>query len=256
MKEVPLPCYASAFCCYDGEVYVALGNNTITKVDSNYELQEPFIQCSGVPRSIRVYKDRIYVLGDGLHFVAVYDMFGKLRSHWKFSDYGYTCGLLEVTSNHVVVPVCERTLQEAAKSFLLLYYHNGILHRKVSCPSLSTYTCSVSLHLCSEDTVIIADYNEFCLTKVCIKTGDVLWKNTHVWKPIFVTGYAGLYALAASTGENAIQVLDIKTGEKAGVIKNLTAGFPSYIDCFNETLITGNYRTQSLFFYHINDKCT
>ena len=107
LKSVQLPAEPLSVCHYKGSTYVGLDNNTVARIDSNYQLYESFITCSGHVYSIVICKDLVYMLvrdGSAPFIVRVCDIYGKEIVRWNHSkDYGYRCNLLIIVSDQVVI---------------------------------------------------------------------------------------------------------------------------------------------------------
>ena len=48
-------------CEYKEDIYVGLDNNRVARIDSNYQVYESFIRCTGRVESVSVYKDSLNV---------------------------------------------------------------------------------------------------------------------------------------------------------------------------------------------------
>ena len=122
LKEVKLSNPISVYQYKGSSMYVGLGNNTIAKIDSNYQIHESFITCSGLVESIVVYKDRIYILlwipSSYLHVVYVYDMSGRYTTQWVNVKHSVYCKKMIRVADQVLV--ADRTMARITVYFSLL----------------------------------------------------------------------------------------------------------------------------------------
>ena len=210
LKTVQLPASPISVCHYKGSTYVGLNNNTVARIDSNYQLYESFITCSNTVDSVVIYKDLVYMLlytgGSVSHIVRVCDMSGRQTAQWNHSctDGFYYCNVLTIVSDQVVIA-------DPPNNRITIYSLTGQILRHVPCSLLG----SSNMTVCAVDdsSVVVSDRGTSQVFRFNITTGDVMWTYKDVIRPQGVTCYGRRYVLVASYNNKTVKILDIKTGE-------------------------------------------
>ena len=209
LKTVQLPSCPISVCQYKGSTYVGLDNNTVSRIDSNYQLYESFITCSNRVDSVVIYKDLVYMLlytGSVSRIVRVCDMSGRQTAQWNHScTVGcYYCNVLTIVSDQVVIA-------DPPNNRITIYSLTGQILRHVPCSLLG----SRHLNVCAVDdsSVVVSDSGTSQVFRFNITTGDVMWTYKDVSEPLGVTCYGRRYVLVASNYNKTVKILDIKTGE-------------------------------------------
>ena len=208
LKTVQLPARPISVCHYKGSTYVGLDNNTVARIDSNYQLYESFITCSNPAESVVIYKDLVYMLlytGSVSHIVRVCDMSGRQTAQWNHScTASLYCNVLTIVSDQVVIA-------DPPNNRITIYSLTGQILRHVPCSLLG----SSNMTVCAVDdsSVVVSDYGTSQVFRFNITTGDVMWTYKDVSRPLGVTCYGRRYVLVASYNNKTVKILDIKTGE-------------------------------------------
>ena len=229
LKTVQLPARPLSVCHYKGSTYVGLENNTVARINSNYQLYESFITCSNPVESVVIYKDLVYMLlwtGSVSHIVRVCDMSGRQTAQWNHScTAGWCCNVLTIVSDQVVIA-------DPPNNRITIYSLTGQILRHVPC-SLLTEGVEV-MRAVNDSSVVVSDRLSSLVFRFNITTGDVMWTYKDVSGPLGVTCYGRRYVLVAINGCNIVKMLNLETGQRFKLI-------PYYI--FNSliALISPNY---------------
>ncbi|XP_067944882.1 uncharacterized protein [Watersipora subatra] len=210
LKSIELPSQPVSVCQHEGVTYVGLFNDTVSRIDSNYKLHDPFISTSGPVESISLHKNRLYILSySAPRTVSVYDLSGRVITTWQHPYHGSHCSMLTVAAGNVVVadPLNKR---------LTIYSLTGKTLRNISCLLLSNN--EVSICAGHGDDVIIADYKTKKVFRFNITTGNVMWTFTHPDYPQGMVCY-GDYILVAAENSSIIYTLSYATGEKVSEMR-------------------------------------
>ena len=221
LKTVQLPATAISVCHDKGSTYVGLENNTVARIDSNYQLYESFIICSHRVDSVFIYKDLVYTLlykDTVSRKVRVCDMSGRQTAQWDHSCTDGYCNVLTIVSDQVVVA-------DPANNRITIYSLTGQILRQVPCSLLG----SSDMTVCAVDdsSVVVSDRDTYQVFRFNITTGDVMWTYEDVSQPLGVTCYGRRYVLVANCNNQTVKILDIKTGEsfKTSQKSPVTPGF-------------------------------
>ena len=208
LNSVPLPAKPLSVCHYKRSTYVGLDNKTVARIDSNYQLYESFITCSGPVNSIVIYKDMVYMLvGKGLapFIVRVCDMSGKQIVKWNHSKhyYGHFCNLLTVVSDQVVIA-------DPPNNRVTIYSLTGQILRQVPCSLLG----SSNMTECAVDdsSVVVSDDGASQVFRFNITTGDVMWTCKDVIGPRAAIPCYGRRHVLVANYNTTVKILDTRTG--------------------------------------------
>ena len=176
----------------------------VVKFDSNYKLQS-FLAFGGWVHSIRVYKDRLYILVSGSPFVLhVYDLVGNFVTKWNHNDNSSNWVGIAVVADQVVIP-------NRSSKCLTVYSLSGSVIKTIS---WSQFGAGTHAFLCSfnNESIIASDLESNQVSRVNITTGAVMWTCSDVIGPEGVTSYGQKHVLVATCKKSTIKILDAQTG--------------------------------------------
>ncbi|XP_067930066.1 uncharacterized protein [Watersipora subatra] len=168
LNSFQLPSCPLSISNYEGNTYVGLENQTVTKIDDDYELHNSFITCPGPVQSLAACKSKIYTLSlaDTLT-VSVYNLLGDLLTTWKHPHHAAYCDMLIVVANQVLV-------SNPRNQTIIVYSLDGQILRQLSCPLLGQG--HTVLRSFGNSSVIVSNSSSNDVFRLDVATGEIIWQ--------------------------------------------------------------------------------
>ena len=254
LSEKTLPARPISIGQYQGCIYATLSNGTVAKVNQNYDIEESYMEFPDLVQCATIYNDKIYMLiWKSLHLgyeVRVYDIINRNEIH-RFIHRCLQRG------NSLLTAVSDQIVIVDPPSHLTVYSLSGQPVSYLNCLKIDPHR--ISICPCYDDSIIITEYDSYCVSRIIIKTGKRVWRCRPNCSSFIVgaTCFAKEYVLVASSYRNTFIVLDVQTGRYINEIPVAAVG-NTYgivnIFCVKKTIILTNsgFHLDKLFVCQIN----
>ncbi|XP_067946866.1 uncharacterized protein [Watersipora subatra] len=205
LKSLKPPSYPVSVCQQKGVTYLGMYNGTVSRIDGNYKLHNPFISTPRTVESISFHENKLYILSHSEpRTVNVYDLSGQLITTWQHPFHEWFSSMLTVTAGDVVIA-------DPHNKRLIIYSLTGTTLHNVNCHLLS----NAQVLLCTGhgDDVIIANSETNKVFRFNITTENVRLTFTHPDPTQGLVCYRD-YILVAARNSISIYTLSYATGEK------------------------------------------
>lgn len=209
MESVKVSYYCRSVASYKGFTYVGLGNSTIDRIDSDYQLTKAFMSGLGGNGNVygmTVYKDLIYALVSGTPYVVkVHDLSGNFVREWNHIDISG----INLLSNNLVTLSDRIIIPDRSNSRLTVYTLTGEVIKHISCTLKEGH---IALCTVGSDSVIVSDCESCQVSRIDVTTDEVIWSSKVIYKPRGVTSYGQDYILVSRNNSDMTNILSAKTG--------------------------------------------
>ncbi|XP_067939484.1 uncharacterized protein [Watersipora subatra] len=245
LHTVSLPSYPYSTRVWNSQILTGMYNKAVVAIDNNYQVKGSLIAFNNIPKTMEVYKDRLYTAVYGNPWtIYVHNQQGKQVTFLTHNDScSYATGLA-ITCDKIVAP-------DRKNKLLIIYSLTGKKLKDISCPQLSQHW--VSLCVSGPEKVVVSDYRSSQVFLIDISQGQLLWTCKDVFHPLGVACYGEKYVFVAASNSRTVTILDSSTGEVVSELKDsaIERGLLFDMDISEDRLIVANFHANKITVFQL-----